>query len=229
MTIIRTEAGFPRIFLLGVRIHSLSLDQLLSAIQIYILNENKAIISYVNLHALNIAYSLPWFKDFLNQSELTFCDGVGIKLAARLTGQRLDHRFTPPDFMECICEIAARSGWRIFFLGARPGVAQRAADRLVNKFPDLQVKTHHGFFDKIVDGHENKLVIEQINQFHPHILVVGFGMPLQEKWILENLASLEVKIAFPAGALFDYLSGQLPRGSALDDRQRVGMAGQADG
>ena len=63
----------------------------------------------------------------------------------------------------------------------------------------------------MADSLENKLIIEQINEFHPQILVLGLGMPLQEKWILENINSLDVKIAFPAGALFDYLSGELPR------------------
>jgi N-acetylglucosaminyldiphosphoundecaprenol N-acetyl-beta-D-mannosaminyltransferase len=58
---------------------------------------------------------------------------------------------------------------------------------------------------------ENNLVIERINQFDTQILVLGFGMPMQERWILENLAVLQVKIAFPAGALFDYVSGELPR------------------
>jgi len=200
-----------QVTLVGVRINHIPLSRLLDVFVGSVERDNKIIISYVNIHALNIAYDTPWFRMFLNQSYLTFCDGIGIKLAARLTGQQLSFRFTPPDFMHHICEIAARSGWRIFFLGAKPGVAQRAADRLMDRFPGLQIKTHHGYFDKIPDGQENRMVVEQINQFHPHILVLGFGMPLQEKWILENLPSLKVNIAFPAGALFDYLSGELPR------------------
>jgi N-acetylglucosaminyldiphosphoundecaprenol N-acetyl-beta-D-mannosaminyltransferase len=163
------------------------------------------------MHAVNIAYTLPWFREFLNQSHLTFCDGIGIKLAANITGQPLHYRFTPPDFIDHICEIVVRSGWRIFFLGAKPGVALRAAGRLSAKFPSLQIATHHGYFNMSSDGPENKLVIEQINQFRPQILVLGFGMPLQEKWSVENLASLHANIVFPAGAMFDYLSGELPR------------------
>jgi N-acetylglucosaminyldiphosphoundecaprenol N-acetyl-beta-D-mannosaminyltransferase len=200
-----------KVFLLGVMIDVLSLDQLLIEMRSYILDGRKIIASYVNIHSLNIAYSLPWFKLFLNQSQLKFCDGVGVKFAARLTGQRLYDRFTPPDFMDLICELAIKNDWRIFFLGAKPGVAKRAADRLVDRHPGLQVGTHHGFFDKAVDSRENQTVIKEINSLHPQILVIGLGMPLQEKWILDNINDLDIRVAFPAGALFDYLADELPR------------------
>ena len=198
--------------MLGTEIDALSLDQLLFAIRDCIENDRLVVMSYVNIHTLNIAYETRWFRDFLNASYLTFCDGVGVKLAARLIGQNLQHRFTPPDFMESICEFASRHTWKVFFLGAKPGVAQRAADKLMVSLPGLQIRTHHGYFDKAVDCPENQEVVEQINQFQPQILVVGFGMPVQEKWILENIARLRINIAFPAGALFDYLSGEVPRG-----------------
>jgi len=207
----RVDLDWKKIHLLGVKIDALSLDQLLSEIQLCMQRKNKMIVSYVNLHALNIAFSIPWFREFLDRSDLTFCDGVGIKLAARITGQCLCDRFTPPDFIDRICENAIKSGLKIFFLGAKPGVAQRAANKLIERFSGLQIQTHHGYFDKVANSQENKLVVEQINQFHPQILILGFGMPLQEKWILENMDSLDIKVVFPAGALFDYLSKDVPR------------------
>ena len=136
---------------------------------------------------------------------------MGVRLAGGLTSQMTVPRLSPPDFMEIICQAAIRSNWRIYFLGAKPGVAQLAADRLIRKYPELQIKTHHGYFDMSNNSSENNNVVQEINIFTPELLVVGFGMPLQERWILENINSLNVKIAFPAGALFDYLSGQLPR------------------
>jgi N-acetylglucosaminyldiphosphoundecaprenol N-acetyl-beta-D-mannosaminyltransferase len=207
----RTLVHWEKVSVLGVKIDALSLNQFLSEIQSYVLHQNGVIISYVNMHAINIAYSLPWFRRFLNESELTFCDGVGLKIAAMLTGQYIHQRFTPPDFMDRICESAITFGWKIYFLGAKPGVAQRAADKLIERFPGLQVQAQHGYFDKIAGSLENSLIVEQINEFQPQILVLGLGMPLQEKWISENLHSIDVKIALSAGALFDYLSGELPR------------------
>ena len=208
------SAGVDRkkISLLGIEIAALSLDQLVIAIQDCILNERRVVLSYVNIHTLNIAYETPWFREFLNRSYLSFCDGYGVKLAAWLTGQDLPGRFTPPDFIEWVCDVARYQGWRVFFLGAKPGIAQRAADQLTLKLPGLQIQTHHGYFEKAADCLENRLVLEQINRFQPNILVVGFGMPMQEKWILENISSLPINIAFPVGALFDFLSGEIPRG-----------------
>lgn len=206
------EIGSKKIALLGTAIAALSLDDLLFAIQDCILRDRLVIMSYVNIHTLNIAYATPWFREFLNRSYLTFCDGYGVKFAARLTGQILPYRFTPPDFMEMVCEVARSHDWRVFFLGARPGVAQRAAEQIMERLPGLQIQTHHGHFEKAVDCLENRQVLDQINRFQPQILVIGFGMPLQEKWILENISSLQINIAFPAGALFDYLSGTIPRG-----------------
>lgn len=200
-----------QISLLDVKIDALSLSQLLATIQNCICDKNKVIISSANIHALNIAHSTPWFRDFLNQSYVTFCDGNGVKLAAWLTKQYLPYRYTPPDFVENIAKLAQQSGWKIFFLGARPRVAHHAAEKLINKFPGLQVDTHHGYFDKTTNSTENKQVVAQINQFLPQILILGFGMPMQEKWILENITDLQINIAFPAGALFDYLSGEIRR------------------
>ena len=212
MTDLSVDLDQQEIAILGTKIAALSLGQLLSAIQDCILNDRLVIVSYVNIHTLNIAYTTPWFRNFLNRSYLTFCDGYGVKLAARMTGQILPDRFTPPDFMESVCEVVRSHNWRVFFLGAKPGVAQRAADKLAMRLPGLQIQTHHGYFDKAVDCLENRQVREQINQFQPHVLVVGFGMPMQEKWILENISSLHINIAFPVGALFDYLSDSIPRG-----------------
>jgi N-acetylglucosaminyldiphosphoundecaprenol N-acetyl-beta-D-mannosaminyltransferase len=202
------NTNWEKVSLLDVKIDALSLDQLLSEINSSIHGNQKVVLSYVNIHGINLAYSSPWFRILLNQSFLTFCDGVGIKIAARLTGQRLSHRFTPPDFMEQVCESSALHGWKIYFLGARPGVAQRAADRLIGTFPELKIKTYDGYFDKARDSLENYGVIADVNYFQPQILIVGFGMPLQEKWISENLEDLNINIAFPVGALFDYLSGE---------------------
>jgi N-acetylglucosaminyldiphosphoundecaprenol N-acetyl-beta-D-mannosaminyltransferase len=197
--------------LLGIRINRITLDELLSFLAGSVRNGDRTIISYINVHALNLACESPRFREFASQSDLSFCDGVGIKLAAALTRQKLDHRFTPPDFIERLCEAAATEGWRIYFLGAKPGIAARAADNMRSKFPGLQVEAHHGHFDMTAGGRENSAVVQAINGFHPDILIVGFGMPLQEQWILDNMDSLDVKVLFPAGALFDYLSGSLPR------------------
>src|SRR5215216_1593321 len=168
--IVSPHAAPDTIELLGVRIHTLRRDELLDEIAAVIAARRRAIISYANVHALNLAYDLPWFRAFLNQSDIVFCDGFGVKWGARLVGARLPERFTPPDWITRLVEIACRDDFSVFMLGARAGVAERVAAEFKRRFPDLRVAgTHHGYFDKTPNSAENQAVIQVINAAKPNL------------------------------------------------------------
>lgn len=100
-----------------------------------------------------------------------------------------------------------------YFLGGRPGVAQKASQRLKEHSPDLRiVGIHHGFFDKTPGSSENDKVVHMINRVKPNILIIGFGMPMQERWLMENWDQIEANVVITAGAILDYVSGTLRRG-----------------
>lgn len=199
--------------LLGVHVHTASMQQTLSTVQQTIRNHEHVYITYVNVHALNLGCTLPWFRAFLNQSKIAFCDGFGVKWGARLLGHTIPHRFTPPDWIDDLASMASQNGFTIFLLGSRPGVAAKVAALLQQRFPDLQiVGVHHGYFDKTPGCPENESVIQAINTAKPNILLIGFGMPLQEHWLKENWDNIEVNVALTGGAIFDYVSGELRRG-----------------
>jgi N-acetylglucosaminyldiphosphoundecaprenol N-acetyl-beta-D-mannosaminyltransferase len=100
----------------------------------------------------------------------------------------------------------------MFFLGTQQPIVEKAARVLKESYPDLKILgVHNGFFDKEPKSLENEEVLSRINSVNPDILVVGFGMPLQEKWIMENLDRLQIKVVIPVGAFFDYLAGETPR------------------
>ena len=195
----------------GVRIRPITMKDLLGEIDGVIDRKGRAIFANVNVHAINIAYESPWFRRFLNDAQLVFCDGFGVLLAAYLLGRKLPERITYADFMPVLAERGSTNKYKFFFLGAKPGIAERAADKLRMKYPDLKVNCHHGFFDRRKDSSENRAIIELINQSQSDILVLGMGMPFQESWLLENFENLNVRLALPAGAVFDYMSGELPR------------------
>jgi len=206
------KANFEQISILGVRVDVVSLDELLKYVLFFIQGRKKAIITYVNVHAINIAYEIGWFRNFINHSQVVFCDGFGVKWAAYfLSGKKL-HRFTPPDWFGVLADECARQGFSMFFLGTRQEVIERAAATLKGKYPELRiVGTQHGFFEKTLMSTENQEVLARINALRPDILVVGFGMPVQEKWILENWNELNTHVVFPVGAFFDYLAGEVIR------------------
>lgn len=128
-------------------------------------------------------------------------------------GYRLPERVTYADWIWELASVAESRGWTIFFLGAKEGVAEKAAEKLTDRHPDLKiVGCHHGYFDKRPNSAENLSVLERINSGEPNILVVGFGMPRQEQWLSENWKNIDANVAMTGGAVFDYASGELKRG-----------------
>ena len=79
---------------LGIKVDPISVDQLHELISTILQQNTKAIITNVNIHAVNIAYSNRWFRDFLNSSRLTFCDGAGVMLGAKILGHNIPERIT---------------------------------------------------------------------------------------------------------------------------------------
>lgn len=206
----------PRVSLLGVEIDPVTVDELHQIIGRAIERNDHLLIPNVNVYCLNLAYEDPKLRTILNESDLVFCDGAGIILGARLTGQSIPERITYADWMWQLGEFAAAAGHSLYFLGARPGVANQAAQRLQARFPDLRIAgVQHGYFDRAPGSAENEAVIAAINAARPDIFVVGLGMPLQEYWLAENWDQLDVRIGLTGGAVFDYISGSLQRGPAL--------------
>ncbi len=198
--------------ILGVNISIISLQDLLQFVFYSIQLNSKIIITYVNIHGMNLACNNTVFRNCINKSAVTFCDGFGVKIAVKLIKGITLYRFTPPDWFDLLAERCAKEKNSIYFLGTRQEIVERAARVLVERFPELKiVGIHHGFFDKTLDSEENQKVIQMINSLHPDILVVGFGMPAQEKWISENFNDIQTKVIIPVGAYFDYLAGETKR------------------
>lgn len=198
---------------LGVKVDVLHLEDVLSAIARTIDARQRALIAYVHVSALCNAYQQEWLRNFYNCADLVYCDGMGVQLGARILGKKLPERFALTDWVWDLAEMASARGYRLFLLGNPPGVAERAALKLRERFPDLMVSgTAHGYFDKTPGCLENEALIEKVNSTHADILLVGFGVPLQEKWLKENWSHLQTTIALSCGALFEYITGDLRRG-----------------
>jgi N-acetylglucosaminyldiphosphoundecaprenol N-acetyl-beta-D-mannosaminyltransferase len=205
--------------LLGVRFVGHDKQSLLLALAARIDCGQKTLMLSGNVHGFNLAYEQPWLRDLYNQADFIRIDGAGLRLGASLLGQMLPERNTLADFIWDLAAHAEHRGYRFFFLGAAPGVAQAAADRLQKRYPALQIAgTQHGFFSKTAGHPENEAVLQQIAAGQPDILFVGMGMPLQERWICENWDRLTATVILSSGALFDYTSGQLDRPSVIFTR-----------
>jgi N-acetylglucosaminyldiphosphoundecaprenol N-acetyl-beta-D-mannosaminyltransferase len=193
-----------------VGVDPLTVEELHAEIEHLVRGGERGLVLNVNAHCLNLCYEDPKLRNFMNGARVVFCDGAGVMLAARILGRRIPERITYADWIWQLAGFAAARGFSLYLLGARPGVAREAARRLKERYPNLEIAgVHHGYFDH---GAGSAAVVEEINAAAPDILLVGLGMPLQERWLMENWQRLDVRVALTGGAVFDYASGRLRRG-----------------
>jgi N-acetylglucosaminyldiphosphoundecaprenol N-acetyl-beta-D-mannosaminyltransferase len=167
-------------------------------------------VMYVNAHVLNRSREIPSLRAALEQADLVYCDGYGVRLAAKALEVEIPHRMTGADWIWGLAALCEAAGQSIYLLGSEPGVTAEAARRLNHWYPRLEISgTHHGFFD-IGSPHDDR-VVEDINARRPDIVLVGMGTPKQELWVQHNSARLETDVLWTVGALFDYVSGRVPR------------------
>ena len=212
MMLANSPARYDHVKILGVRVDVIEMGELMSYIEEVIHQNGSALIANLNIHAINHAYELAWFRDFTNNSEMVVCDGFGIKWASKFFYGKDLFRYTHVDWFEPLADTCVRNNFSLYFLGAQKSVVERAASIACERHPGLVILgTHDGYFDKSEGSEENNQLIEKINSLTPDILIVGFGMPIQEKWLLENRSKLNAHIIITAGGFFDYLSGNTKR------------------
>jgi N-acetylglucosaminyldiphosphoundecaprenol N-acetyl-beta-D-mannosaminyltransferase len=211
---VRHPAG--RVNVLGVGVDPLTVEGLHAEIGRLVRGGRGGLVLSANAHCVNLCYEDPALRRFFAAADVVFCDGAGVMLAARVLGGRIPERITYADWAWRLAAFAAAEGLSLFFLGARPGVAETAAQRLRERHPGLRVSgVRHGYFDHSAGSPESEAVVGEINAAAPDILLVGLGMPLQEYWLMENRDRLDVGAALTSGAVFDYVSGRLGRGPRL--------------
>lgn len=201
------------ISVLGTKLSTCNREELLELIKGAVKSKHRTTILSGNVHSYNLAYNNSWFQQFFNQVDIIRLDGWGVRLGAKILGYDTPERMTWADFAWDLAAYLQANQISIYFLGGKPGVAEKAAKELLERFPGLlYLGSEHGYFDKQKESHENSEVINAINNKNPDVLVVGLGMPVQEKWLIENRGSIDATVVMTGGAVFDYISGNIKRG-----------------
>jgi N-acetylglucosaminyldiphosphoundecaprenol N-acetyl-beta-D-mannosaminyltransferase len=170
-------------------------------------------VMYVNAHVLNQSAEIPELRDALETADLVYCDGYGVRLAAKALDVEIPHRMTGADWVWGLAALAEDQQRSVYLLGSDPGVAAEAAKHLKRWYPRLLVAgTHHGYFEP-GSAHDDR-VVEDINARRPDIVLVGMGTPKQELWVQHNATRVRADVLWTVGALFDYVSGRVPRAPA---------------
>ena len=136
--------------------------------------------------------------------------GSGVRWAALARGQRLQAILNGTDLIPEV--MRTNPGVRVYLLGGHQDLIVAAARRFPELFPGATlVGWHNGYFDM----RSSAAVITEINEAKPELLLVGFGNPLQEQWVVENRDALDVPLSAAVGGLFAYWAGTLQRAPSL--------------
>ena len=218
------EQEFPAIQILGVRVDCVDFQQTLDHISAWTAQSQAQAetredsaphsspfprqVCTINPEFIMAARRHPAFAQALSAADLCTPDGVGVLWAARLAGVRLDERVTGSDAIYRLCERAAAQGWRVFFLGAAPGVAERAAAELARLYPGLPVAGTYGGSPADTDWPQ---IRQHLAAAQADLLFVAYGHPRQDIWIQQHREELPVAVALGVGGAFDFVAGITPR------------------
>lgn len=189
--------------LLGVWVESIDKEGLLSRAVEYVKRGEPAKITYVNAHCLNVAAEDEEYRATLNQFDLVYSDGVGVVWAGRALKNQRMYKVTGRQWIDEFCTICEVEGISLYLLGGKPGIAREAAERLRMKRPKLQIL---GVCDGYFVENSEANVLRELEEKKPDVLLVGMGVPRQEKWVMANRERLPVRVCWGVGALFDYIA-----------------------
>ena len=199
-----------RVWIGKIPVDRITLRDMLAIVATSVTARKPVTIFYANAHAVTLAEANAVFAAVMSKADVVFCDGFGAYVASRILGSPLPERFTWPDWIEALAVTCRDNGASMFFLGAKEGVAEVAAKKMEARVPGLRVFSHHGHFAK--DDATSRAIVEMVNTSGAQVLLVGFGMPMQELWIDKYRRGLTASVIFANGATFDYVAGNVWRG-----------------
>jgi len=194
----------PRVSLLGSLIDAVTRQETLEMLQEFLREDRQRHVMTPNNEMLVEAAHHENFRQLLNGTDLNIPDSTGLLWMARLTGQRLPERVTGVDTVTALCGSLTEET-PIFLLGAKPGIAETAAQNLMSRNPRLRVV---GCFTGSPREEDAPAIVQMIRAAAPHLLLVAFGAPAQDLWIARHLKEFpSVRVAIGIGGTFDFLAG----------------------
>jgi N-acetylglucosaminyldiphosphoundecaprenol N-acetyl-beta-D-mannosaminyltransferase len=213
------------IYVLGVRVDRVSQQQALASIEQMLMQRGAGgsqlpcqQVVTVNPEFVIAAQRNQDFRMAINSAALVVADGTGVVWATRYLGRPAPERLTGIDLLPPLAKLCITSGYRLYLLGAAPGVAEIAAQRLQELAPGLQIA---GTYAGSPSADEEDAIIKRIRESHADMLCVAYGAPAQELWIWRNRSRLPVAVAIGVGGAFDFLSRRKLR--APRSMQRLGL------
>jgi N-acetylglucosaminyldiphosphoundecaprenol N-acetyl-beta-D-mannosaminyltransferase len=207
-TTLTLPVSLPRIKLFDIEIDNITMRQAADVIVDRLGGEAATQVSFVNADCVNVACRNSDYLEALQESDLVFADGIGVRVAGKLLKQPVRDNVNGTDLFPMLAAALQGSGKRVYLLGGRPGVAEDVARWLAKTYPGVRLAGwRNGYFS----AEEEAQVVDDIRRSGADLVLVAFGVPRQELWILRNLSKLGAKVVIGVGGLFDFYSGRIPR------------------
>lgn len=197
-----------KVNVLNVPVDAINMEETVDLVPVFIGERTSHIIVTANAEMVMQATEDEELYNILVQADLVLADGIGVVWAARHQGSRLPERVAGADLVNRLLETAAARGYKVFFLGAAPGVAEQAAQRVRSRYKNIEIcGTRDGYFTPETEP----AVIAAVKEASPDILLAGLGVPRQEKWLWKHKDILGVPVCIGVGGVIDVLAGVTQR------------------
>ncbi len=194
--------------ILGVPVHRVRMQEALATLERFIAERTPHLVITADANAILIALEDPEFHALIQNADMVTPDGAGLIWAGRYCRQPFPERVSGVDLVWHLTRLSHENGYRLFFLGSAPGVAERARQNLLAEFSNAQiVGTAHGYFCP----EEEPAILQQIRACQPDVLLIAMGMPRQEKWAHRHRDTLGVPVMIGVGGSFDVYAGVVKR------------------
>lgn len=150
-------------------------------------------------------FEIGELKAAVKQADYVLPDGAGVVLASKICGSPLVGRAAGYDVSKELLALLSQGGKRLYLLGAKPGISQKAANNIKKQYPGIVIAgVHHGYF------REDSEVLGEINAALPDVLFVSLGSPRQELFMQRN-RTLTNAIMLGIGGSIDIFAGEIKR------------------
>jgi N-acetylglucosaminyldiphosphoundecaprenol N-acetyl-beta-D-mannosaminyltransferase len=202
--------GVPRFTLLGVNVSAIQIPQAIDWMEHVIGSSTRSqYICVTGMHGVTEAQSDPSLKTILNEAGLVVPDGMPLVWAGRANGFPLKRRVYGPELMQEFCS-RTRSRYRHYFFGGAPGVPERLAEVLKERY-DIQVAGCWSPPFRPLTEDEELDLHRKVKESAAEILWVGLSTPKQERWMHAHRDQLPVPLMVGVGAAFDFHTGRIPQ------------------
>ena len=201
--------SYERVKIFGISIDLFEKESLINCVVELVKSGQKSVIGNHNLHSVYLFFNKKEIRSFNKLCQYIFIDGMSLIILGKVLFKPMSrrNRLTYLDFIEDLLLVIKKNNFKVYHLGSKPENQELILQSFHKYLEQKNVQVNHGYFDKSKTSIKNQSILKSIKKFSPDILLVGMGMPIQEKWVVDNLSELPDTLIMNCGACMEYMAG----------------------